>query len=359
MEKPDDIIKNYLKPAISHVKKDTDQREAAQVYFEFASFCEKQLAVAKSDEDSRRLELRRNQKRLELGQLEELYRATAASKKQEKQEISRSLTRARNWYKIDDQEYQEVLAIRTTLVQQSLSNFLLAFKASDQHDEAVVRFFALWLEHSGTDTGNAVVAQHLGQVPSRKFIVLLNQLMSSLFDDRTLFQSALQDLIGRLCTDHPYHSLYHVFAACNVLVSQDDVAGKARTTAASKIAFAVRSHKSIGETLDRIWTANEMYHAVATAKLTVSKQTKLELRSLPAAYNMNKRVSELKLPPATISVVVRPDRNYAQLPVIIRFRTEISIASGLSAPKILTAIASDGQQYKQLVSRYWYPRRLR
>lgn len=61
-------------------------------------------------------------------------------------------------------------------------------------------------------------------------------------------------------------------------------------------------------------------------------------------------VPKLGVPPATLQVEVRPNMDYNDLPRIQRFRSTMSIANGLSAPKILTAIGTDGKPYKQLVS---------
>jgi ataxia telangiectasia mutated family protein len=61
-------------------------------------------------------------------------------------------------------------------------------------------------------------------------------------------------------------------------------------------------------------------------------------------------VPKLNVPPATLQVEVRANMNYTDLPRIQKFKPTMSIANGLSAPKIITAIGTDGKPYKQLVS---------
>jgi ataxia telangiectasia mutated family protein len=61
-------------------------------------------------------------------------------------------------------------------------------------------------------------------------------------------------------------------------------------------------------------------------------------------------VPRLNIPPATLQVEVRANRNYSDLPKIHSFKPKMSIANGLSAPKIITAFGTDGKPYKQLVS---------
>jgi ataxia telangiectasia mutated family protein len=57
----------------------------------------------------------------------------------------------------------------------------------------------------------------------------------------------------------------------------------------------------------------------------------------------------LNVPPATLQVEVRPNMDYNDLPRIHKFKPNMTIANGLSAPKIITAIGTDGKPYKQLV----------
>jgi ataxia telangiectasia mutated family protein len=60
-------------------------------------------------------------------------------------------------------------------------------------------------------------------------------------------------------------------------------------------------------------------------------------------------IPNLNVPPATLQIEVRPNMDYDDLPRIQRFKPSMTIANGLSAPKIITAIGTDGKPYKQLV----------
>jgi hypothetical protein len=51
-----------------------------------------------------------------------------------------------------------------------------------------------------------------------------------------------------------------------------------------------------------------------------------------------------------MNIELRADCDYSNVPVIEKFKPEMTIASGVSAPKIVTCIASDGSKYKLLVS---------
>jgi ataxia telangiectasia mutated family protein len=51
-----------------------------------------------------------------------------------------------------------------------------------------------------------------------------------------------------------------------------------------------------------------------------------------------------------MTIALRADMDYSDVPKLNGFTSHMRIAKGLSAPKILTAQCSDGQQFKQLVS---------
>ena len=56
-----------------------------------------------------------------------------------------------------------------------------------------------------------------------------------------------------------------------------------------------------------------------------------------------------KLPPPTMHIDIRANCDYSDVPRLVRYQPEFTVASGVSAPKIVTAIATDGLRYKQLV----------
>jgi len=64
---------------------------------------------------------------------------------------------------------------------------------------------------------------------------------------------------------------------------------------------------------------------------------------------MLKTVPAQKVPPATLTIKLRPDCNYSSVPKVYAFKKTMRIANGLSCPKIISAVATDGQYYRQLL----------
>ena len=346
LEKPEDILSDYLNPAISHLQSQHEGEEAGKVFHEFATFCDKQLQNPGNVEDLNRITKLRQRK---LEEVEELQRLAKAAKNSgvEKQDYTRDLGKAKQWFQMDDADYKRLKQSRDTFMEQSLQNYLQALRASDEHDISVLRFFALWLENSDVAAANAVVSKFLQHVPSWKFVVLMNQLMSRLETDNSVFQSSLKSLATRICSEHPHHSLHHLFATTR-RPSGKDVAAQSRFEVGMSIRKHVSAEPKRGELLKNIFLANNCYNGVATDEAKGAKGSQVSIKELKTTVTMASRVPELRVPPPTIDIPLHRDGEYDNVPVVTKFGQSVRFMSGLSRPKRITALASDGQQYVQL-----------
>ncbi|KAG9698743.1 hypothetical protein KCU95_g2387, partial [Aureobasidium melanogenum] len=347
LEKPGEVISNYLRPAIEQLDQATSGSEAAKVYHEFALFCDQQLQDPGNLEDFQRLAKLRDRKLGEHRQFEKLIKDTQS--KEKKRELMRQQRTVHQWYTLDDEEFQKMKRSRDEFVRQSLENYLRALTVSDEFNSSVVRFFALWLEHSDSQTANAVVQKTLTNVPSWKFVGLMNQQTSRLQKDSSIFQQSLADLITRICTDHPHHGVHYLYTAIYSSIVETEQAAKSRRDAAHSIAQNLGRNKNMTETMRRNFQVGNVYHRLAEVKLNPKEfKGKITVNMVPEAKEMVNTVLPRKMPPATMAVELRPDCDYSSVPVVARYRDEIRIAGGLSAPKILVAIGTDGKEYKQL-----------
>ena len=89
---------------------------------------------------------------------------------------------------------------------------MLALSASDEHDNDVLRFYAIWLENTQSELANIVVSRHIDNIASYKFARLMNQLSSRMQADNSLFQQSLCGLVYRICSEHPFHGMHHITA---------------------------------------------------------------------------------------------------------------------------------------------------
>jgi serine-protein kinase ATM len=338
----------YLKPAIAELKGQYTGDIAGQVLHEFASFCDKQLQNPDSFEDFTRVQTVRDRRAKELAELNEMLKSTKSGPPKDR--LKYEFRRAKKWFDLDNYEFQRFKAAREAFVSQSLENYLLSLTATDAFDNDVLRFFSIWLEYADNKLATSSVSKYLTKTPSRKFVVLMNQLSSRLQSEKTEFQKQLSDLIMRMCAEHPYQTLHNIFASSHPSGAQDDAA-KSRQMAAKAIASRLKADKGAKRASDSVFQADTIYHALAVYADRENLHSGREylFDRVPVAKHLSK-IKGLHVPAATMSVPLRKDMDYSRVPVIMSFQPRIRIANGLSQPKIITAICSDGRPYKQLVS---------
>lgn len=335
-------------PAIKELKGSSDGEEAGRVFHEFATFCDQQLQNVDGLEDFTRIEQLRDRKEEELNDLERMMKA-AEGKERDQLKVHRVKTK--QWFDLDDREYQRLKRSRESFLQQCLENYLLCLKACDTYKNDALRFCALWLDKSGSDIANSAVSKHIDQVPSRKFVPLMNQLSSRLLDTSDTFQSLLNSVVFRICVDHPYHGMYQIFASSKSKGGKDQTA-MARHQAANKLVDKIKASRKASSTWVALHNSNIVFVRFAGERLDekVKQGAKVNLAKSVWGKRLEQDATNQKIPPPTMTVDLRPDCDYSRVPRIVKFQSEFTVASGISAPKIVTALASDGLKYKQLVS---------
>ncbi|KAI9716271.1 MAG: hypothetical protein M1812_005496 [Candelaria pacifica] len=347
LEKPDVIIDQYLLPAVRELYGKTDGNEAGQVFHEFAYFCDQQLQNSDNLEDFQRIQKLRQRKESEVHELERMMKASGS---EGKDNLRVHRARAKQWFELDDREYQRLRENRESFLRQSLENYLLCLQACETFNNDVLRFCALWLEQSESEIASNAVSKHLAQVASRKFAPLMNQLSSRLLNVEDGFQSLLFSLVLRVCMDHPYHGMYQIFAGSKTKGGRDEMA-LSRHAAAGKIVGRLKSNTQAALIWAAVNNSNVCFVKFAIERLDEHKYkpgTKVPLRKVPQGRPLEHEVPRQKVPPPTIKLDLRADCDYTDVPVIAKFYPDMTIASGVSAPKILVAVGSDGLKYKQL-----------
>lgn len=347
LEKPDSILQDYLYPAVKELKGASKGEEAGRVYHGFATFCDQQLLNPDGLEDFKRVEQLRDRKEKEMQGLEDMMKTAEG---RERESLKNFRAKTKQWFDLDDREYQRLLRSREAFLQQCLENYLLALRESDTYNNDTLRFCALWLDKSDSNTANMAVKRYLHDVPSRKFAPLMNQLSSRLLDVSDDFQSLLTELVFRICVEHPYHGMYQIFASSKSKGGKDP-SSHSRYRAANKLVDKLRNDKDIGIKWISVHNMNITYVRFAIDKPDSKYKTgaKIQLTKLSTGDRLSKDVEIYKLPPPTMKIDLRVDCDYSQVPSIQKFLSEFTIASGVSAPKIVTCIATNGERYKQLV----------
>lgn len=266
----------------------------------------------------------------------------------EKHRVKSDRNKSKKWYDIDKTENDRLRKGRDQLLRQALEAYLRSLAASDDHDTDILRFLALWLEHAANPISSDSVLKQIGNVPTLKFAPLMNQLASRLQDTSEKFQDVMMDLVGRVCLEHPYHGIYHIYAGSKTQGGNDRIA-ISRNAAAKKISERLLNNTGTSDLWTRICRANDLYMALACARSDSFKPgTRIALRKYSPSKAIEREIPQLKVPPITLEIPLRADCDYSNIATVDSFRPEMAIAGGLSAPKILTALTSSGQSCKQL-----------
>lgn len=340
-----------MSPAIKELNGASEGSEAGQVYHEFASFCDQQLQNSDALEDFKRITRLRELKETEVHDLEKMIKS-AGSQSKERDNLRNHRSKAKQWLEIDDREYRRLLDSRQAFLRQSLENYLLSLRACDKYDNDALRFAALWLENWNDDIANAAVSKYISLVGSWKFASLMTQWCSRLLKTSDAFQKLLSGLVTRICVEHPYHGIPAIFTGSKTKGNKDNAA-MARYEAAHEISQIVKHHTTAGEKWINIHNTNIIFIKFAQEKLDDSKGkpgAKVHLRKTAFGQRIEQDARNSKIPPPTMHIPLRADRNYSDIALIAKWQSEFTVASGISMPKIATAIGTDGKKYKQLAS---------
>ncbi|KAL7272152.1 Serine/threonine-protein kinase tel1 [Rhizina undulata] len=344
LEKPDKIMSNYLNLAIAELKGKFKGSEAGRVFHEFASFCDQQLQNPGNIEDYQRaLKLRQN-KEEEVRELGELIKSASGKKAAS---LRNYQYKAETWLCLDDAEFNRLKQNRVAFLEKSIGNYLRCLAACDDYDNDAVRFCALWLAHSTDPKVNEAAASDFDKVPSRKFVHLMNQLSSRLLGHSDKFQELLFPLILRICRDHPHHGIYQILALSRV--DPKDTVSSARNAAATRIAAILKNDQQSGAIFHYLQSATNVYIQLAGEKIEEKNSLMRTVLSKMLYSKFELDIPSFRMPPPTMNIEVRADCDYSHLPILEKFNPEISLASGISAPKIITCRASDGRNFKMLV----------
>ena len=305
-----------------------------------------QLENPASLEELNRSERFKVQKEADIANLRQALNSPASD--HDKRLTKKEYESAKKWLGLDQLEYQRLLNSRNEFLRQSLKNYLLSLAASDDFNADATRFLALWLAHADDFQASMVVSKQLPEVASRKFVSLMNQLSSRLQNKDDTFNQALFALVRRICEEHPYHGMFHAYAG-NKIQGGHDAQGISRNAAAKRICESLSKSPRTSKIWAAIQRSNDLYMNLARMKAEELRQgARVPLRNFDHSRRVGRDVPSLGVPPITMSITLREDCDYTKVPTIYSFKPEMTISNGLSTPKVLTAITSDGQEYKQL-----------
>lgn len=260
----------------------------------------------------------------------------------------------------------------------ALDNYAQALQASDEFDDSVFRFCALWLASADNAEIHAALKPRLAAIPSHKFVFLAYQLSARLTKSSQPTPAAqnIRSLVQRLCNEHPFHALYPVNAlrdAGSGRSSRRSSASRESSVGAGGLASKGSNSRAqaANDIVDKAKRLDGSRHRIEAIELACAAYAewasfdikhnaayhdnrgivKKGLLPIPRSMKLKAKVNNLPIPVTTFDLPVDPTGTYSDdsFPHLVGYDDHFDTAGGIHIPKIVTCIGSDGKRYKQLV----------
>ncbi|CAE6507071.1 unnamed protein product [Rhizoctonia solani] len=362
LEQPMDIREKYFGRAEKMLEGLHQHPSHAIVYHRYAKFAEEQYDTAlKFSPEVRRLKARMDRKKNELDQISEsLRRSVGNAQLTQQQRKSQALLKA------DTEQFDRHTKSQRVFLEQAIEMYARCLVADDsENNETIIRFFSLWFANFSDSALNmSVLRGALQQIPSHKFVFLAHQISARLSTTSDPSHSNIRNLMARLCHDHPFHTLYQVYALASAGLGgtgatvnrrQSRAAGAdpqlqtKRNEAARIILERLQREDIVGKRVVQFVQLCNACLQWAKYSLKQDKALKDSKNKVVPQHMELAKLKDLDVPVSTaftpIDMTCRYEDNIVRLS---RYGSRFLTAGGINLPKINDCIGEDGERYKQL-----------
>lgn len=359
----------------------------SEVYHAFASFADAQYQEIRSQavEKGARYDLFVKRKKGVESEIDRQLRANPeASMREELRKVKDDAERAISAETVQLQEVKETVSV---MLRQALTNYARALVASNGKDDDILRFTSLWLANADDDDLNEkTVSGLVVSIPSHKFVFLFHQLSARLDNAQndSPFVKVINSLVARICSEHPFHSLYQINAlrSSEAALPASSSSSSGRTRRSSTTSAGSTPASGSNQNIPRALAADAILEKVSKLKSRLKVRVAAvkrvcsayiqwadhPLKSNPgfvhkSSRNIRKDLLELPkgllitalsnepIPVTTYDLPFDLTWNYdtSSYPTITKYYSKFSYPGGITAPKIVKCIGSDGKYYTQLV----------
>jgi ataxia telangiectasia mutated family protein len=347
----------------------TSEFDHATVYHQFAMFAEHQYFAIVRSPDTIRWKIYIDRKTQEIRQRGDQIAKTQRGSRDHVQ-LTQVQDKAEAMLLQDQANLQQNSGARDAFLEQAIDMYSRCLAASDAFDDdGAIRLCSLWFANFQDLPLQDKVSIALDRVPSRKFTFLAHQLSARLSTSPTgqitRNQANLQALVLRMCREHPFHSLYQVYALRPERSSDSASTNSRRQSLRHESSSQADRASAAGEIFDRLRGDNiskERVRAVELvcdaslqwAKHPIKKDSRFNPKSSKEPFQIPddlliRKIGNLPVPVVTSHTPLDPTLRYDSCVCIVRFERTFDTAGGVNLPKITICYGNDGKKYKQLV----------
>ena len=242
------------------------------------------------------------------------------------------------------------------------------------HDLRIFRLISLWFSNAKHSNINTTFKQYIDKIPSYKFTGLLYQLCARMVlkpiegVHAKEFPALLVRLIKRCAVDHPHHTLPIVFALANSNADEKEIEGpkvkksasknEDRSEAAQRLLNALISKPNMSQLIDRMGMVSRGYIKLAYLVMSSKDKERMERQGVSGfkvEIDKSQIIRTIKhfddVPLTTLDMPVSRVAEYPPENIcgISTFGTEYSNVGGITAPKKINCLGTDGKWRPQLV----------
>ncbi|XP_066103499.1 serine-protein kinase ATM [Saccopteryx bilineata] len=289
--------------------------------------------------------------------------------REHKIQTNRYIVKVQRELELDECAFRALREDRKRFLCKAVENYINCLLSGEGHDMWIFRLCSLWLENSGVPEVNGMMKRDGMKISSYKFLPLMYQLaarMGTKMMGGLGFHEVLSNLISRISTDHPHHTLFIILALANAnkdqLLTKPEAARRGRITksvpkqssqldedrteAANKIIRTIRAKRP--KMVRNVEALCDAYIILANFDATPWKAQRKGIK-IPTDQPITKfqNLDDVVVP--TMEIKVDPTGEYRNLVTIQSFKEEFRLAGGINLPKIIECVGSDGKERRQLV----------
>ncbi|KAG1660148.1 Serine-protein kinase ATM [Nymphon striatum] len=265
----------------------------------------------------------------------------------------------------DEAELKALSQDKSDFLSKSIQNYIHCLRLGFEHVLPAFRLISLWFQNSSSPEISELINKSIACIPTYKFLPLMYQLAARISTNHSqaeIFQETLQKMITETTLDHPYHTLFIIFALANApkdLKYDNDL----------KVASARSKNMNLMKSDNRVNAAESILKKVSDKKhmdlvnglkimcdsyiqfayMENDKQNKKPVHSIPHAQSILKLNRHSCIPVPTADIEIDKSGEYSDVPCIKEIAPSYELVGGLNAPKKVKCRGTDGRMYYQLV----------
>ena len=349
------IMSNYILPneeSLENISKVDISEDLGLTYHIMAKFCDDQISRYAKDTSIDKVSSNIKMIEKDIRSIKKFIKEEAD--KEKKRYALQDLNRLQIRHKVHIKELQASKLESNNYIEKAVHFYFKSIEFGNHEfcENDIDRFCSLWIEHNDINIGE----DELLGLPMFNFVPWCNQLVSKLLDEETNFQVLLRKLVINISLSHPFHILYLLKSLIMTKKESDDSAAVSRGKVSEKIwvQLKVLEHNFNVENISGILESVNSFadNAVVVAASKLKNTKKISISKVPNGKWWLDSLPLLNLPSPVKSILVKKIGSYkeSELPIIRNINEQITIAaSGVSHPKIMKLLLSNGENQKMLL----------